>query len=249
MAEEVQSISGKKVWEGFGDRIPGSTRVPVEELKDLLGNTQGKVGLDLGCGSGRSTEILTERLGCKVVALDLSLPSLKAVKTTEEKVQASGEFLPFEDKSFDFVNVCGVMTNLTDWDPEKAILKRANLAKEVFRCLKNYGVIVVSDFCADQALSKYPVSYRRHALITKEMGTIAVFDPKAKVSFEGLSDEEVEALRKSEDLVRFAHHYKPAELDDIFKEAGFQSVKYTVEVGKTPSGIPIDNVIFTARRT
>lgn len=139
MVEEAPPISGIEVWGEYEDRIPGTTRVPVKELQEVLKDTRGKIGLDLGCGSGRSTTILKEGLGCKVVALDLSLTGLGATLATKEKVQARGEALPFENETFDFVNLCGVMTNLTERNPSKAQKIRNNLAKETFRCLKEGG--------------------------------------------------------------------------------------------------------------
>ncbi len=246
MAEEVQSITGRSVWEKFKGQIPGTTRVPGNELKELLGKAKGKVGLDLGCGSGRSTAVLKKELNCELVALDLSLPGLKTVESTKKRVLARGEALPFENATFDFVNVCGVMTNLTDRDPQKAQAMRDNLAQEAFRCLKKGGVLVVSDFSARHALSGYPVNYDRHKLITGERGTIAVFDPKAKITFEGLTNEEVKQLGHSEHLERFAHHYLPEELISIFQNAGFQALKYTIEIRQTPSRTPIDTIILAA---
>lgn len=246
MVKEAPAISGIKVWGEYEDRIPGTTRVPVKELQEALKGTKVKIGLDLGCGSGRSTTILKEGLGCKVVALDLSLTGLGAALATKEKVQARGEALPFDNETFDFVNICGVMTNLTDRNPGKAQKMRNNLAKETFRCLNERGVAVVSDFCAQHELSRYPVNYRRHSLITGEKGTIAVFKPEAKITFIGLSDEAVKQLAHSEHLERFAHHYLPEELVEIFNKAGFRAIKYTTERGETPSGTPIDTIILTA---
>lgn len=250
MNEIKEAISGPKVWQKFeGRSIPGSTRVPYEELIEAFkGKTKGLFGLDLGSGSGRSTEVLKKKLNCEMAALDLSLSGLQATSSTEKKTQASGVTLPFKENTFDFVNMNGVMTNIVDRNPARANKFREQITEEVFRCLKNGGVLTVADFCADHVLTGYPVNYRKHHLITGELGTIAVFDPDQKITFSGKSDQEVAYLTESPYLVRFAHHYYPQELIQLFQNAGFSVERYTIEIGKTPSRTPIENIILVAKK-
>jgi len=74
------------------------------------------------------------------------------------------------------------------------------------------------------------------SLAFNELGTIAVFREDANMSFAGKSDNEVKALAGSPNLLRFAHHYSPEELTDIFKPQGLKPNSYSIEIGKTPSG-------------
>lgn len=245
-----KTISGLEVWRKFeGKSIPGSTRVPVREISEhFLGNTKDLVGLDLGSGSGRSTETLRRKLKCQVYALDLSLKGLRSTRKDINKVQATGEALPFPDNYFDFVNLCGVMTNLAAKIPEVSERQRGQVALEIFRTLKPGGIVVISDFSSDHSLTRYPVNYERHKLITGEYGTIAVFDPKEHITFKGKNEDEIKALSDSPFLVRFAHHYSPDELGRIMRDAGFETPNHSIEIGSTPSGTPIENIILTATK-
>ncbi|MEK7112481.1 MAG: class I SAM-dependent methyltransferase [Patescibacteria group bacterium] len=244
-----KTISGIDVWQNIeGDAIPGSTRVPSYEISDYFGGkTEGMVGLDLGSGSGRSTEVLKKALGCKVYALDLSTRGLKNTDT-EVKVQAAGEAIPFPDNHFDFVYLCGVMTNIASRIPEISEINRRQVASEILRTLKPGGIVAVSDFSSDHSLTHYPVNYERHKLITNEYETIAVFEPKQKITFRGKTDDEIKALAGSPYLVRFAHHYSPEELTRIFESVGFENPEHSIELGGTPSGTPIENIIFVASK-
>jgi len=236
-----------------GDKIPGSTRVPVFEISRHFASINKEVGdqgeriiVDLGSGSGRSTEVLQKSFpGVDVVALDLSLSGLQQTEWVDKKIAASVDSLPLADSSVDVFSMCGVMTNLVDRDPEISKEIRKKTAQEIKRCLKEGGMCVISDFVRPHNLSGYPADYGRHSLITNEEGTIAVFDPSKKITFKNLSDGEVEALTNSPDLQRFAHHYKPEELIKIFQGEGLKATAYSIEIGNTPSGTPIDTIILS----
>ena len=244
-----KTISGIGVWQEIeGEAIPGFTRVPSDEISDYFGGkTEGLVGLDLGSGSGRSTEVLKKALGCQVYALDLSSRGLENTDT-EVKIQATGEALPFPDNHFDFVYLCGVMTNIASRIPEISEINRLQVAAEILRTLKPGGIVAVSDFSSDHSLTHYPVNYERHKLITNEYGTIAVFETKQKITFRGKTDDEVKALADSPYLVRFAHHYNPDELTRIFESVGFENPKHSMELGTTANATPIENIIFVASK-
>jgi SAM-dependent methyltransferase len=245
-----QQVGGISVWnESFrGAEIPGSTRVPVREINDFFkGETENLKGLDVGSGNGRSTKVLKEFLkGSDVVALDLSHEGLFLTET-KRKVQAKAEELPFRPDAFDFINVCGVMTNIVDEDPNKAQELRAKVMSSLYSVLKPGGCIVISDFNADHLLDNYPVNYDRHALITKEHGTIAVL--KNRETFIGKGNEEIAALRGTDKIERYAHHYSPKELVGLMQDAGFNVQKYSVEVAQTPKGNrPIENIVILAEK-
>lgn len=230
--------------------IPGSTRVPIEEIRKIRSGDKITI-LDLGSGKGRSTQILKENFPlAQIVAFDLCREGLlRTEESLADRVQGTILKLPFKEESADVAVLCGVMTNLTDQDPKLATQARQAAVQQITRVLKPGGMCVISDFSREHRLSDYPVNYERHQLITGEFGTIAVFDPDAKITFVGKSDEEVAALKHSPYLRRFAHHYSPEELIELGKNNGLTAVKYAIELGKTPSGNPIDTIVMSLIKT
>jgi demethylmenaquinone methyltransferase/2-methoxy-6-polyprenyl-1,4-benzoquinol methylase len=107
---------------------------------------QGKLVLDLGCGSGISTLKLLERNAGKVCAVDISEYMMDALK---KKIEASGyssnvvdlgaadaEKLPFDDSVLDVVissMVLGMVPN------------QIKMIREMARVLKPRGIIAVVD--------------------------------------------------------------------------------------------------------
>lgn len=249
MPEDV--LASEIYWKNIDETIPGSTRVPIEELRESVEANNNSVILDLGSGEGRSTKELKDAYpNAKIIAFDLNRAGLQ--KTTSEalgRIQGTALELPFADESADAVVLCGVMTNITDINSEKAITARKKVISEVARVLKKGGTCVLSDFNQEHTLSKYPVNYFRHQLITGEYGTIAVFDPKANINFIGKSDEEVSLLAKSPHLQRMAHHYTSKELTELIEsQDGLKVEKYSAEVGITPSGKEIDTLVLKIRK-
>ena len=247
------SLTSERYWKSQQE-IPGSTRVPVDEIKSYLNpekEISGTVILDLGSGEGRSTSVLeTNFPNSKIIAFDLCHEGLE--KTTDQitgRVQGTALELPFNDESADAVVLCGVMTNITDKDPQKAVSARQKVISEISRVLAPGGICVISDFNNEHILSNYPIKYPRHQLITGEYGTVAVFEPSANITFQGKSDKEVAQLANSPKLERLAHHYSPKELIDLVKsQENLRVMKYSVEMGRTPSGKAIDTIVMSLRK-
>jgi ubiquinone/menaquinone biosynthesis C-methylase UbiE len=241
------NIGGVEFWDGEieGSKIPGAASVPIKELKDFFGTKDNLIGLDLGSGQGRSTSELRQFFpNSKIVALDLSSSGLQ-LTNTEYKTQAKAERLPFENNAFDFINVCGVMTNIVDKDPVKAQDLRHNVMNELFRTIKPEGCVVISDFGSEHLLDNYYVNYERHKLITKEYGTIAVL--KTGENFTGKTNAEVAAIADTDKVERFAHHYTNVEMRELLTNVGFKVEKFSICLATTPNGKnKIDNLIFVA---
>lgn len=52
VTREAPSVAGMRVWSEYpGDSIPGTARVPIAELKEVLKETETSLALDLGSGS------------------------------------------------------------------------------------------------------------------------------------------------------------------------------------------------------
>ena len=102
----------------------------------MLPDVAGLRGLDMGCGEGENTRHLARR-GARVTGLDIAQVFLDYARDSErveplgiELVRASGQELPFADRSFDFVTAFMSLMDMPQ--PEHAI-------REVFRVLRPGG--------------------------------------------------------------------------------------------------------------
>ncbi len=108
-------------------------------IKQLMMDPHGKKVLDVGCGGGILAEEFA-RLGCQVMGIDPSAPSLATARAHTQQVGLDidyrvgvGEDLPFADDSFDIVYSSDVLEHVNDL--EKVI-------SEIVRVLKQGGVFL-----------------------------------------------------------------------------------------------------------
>ena len=93
-----------------------NTQITEKRLSRLVGDLsslKGKFVLEIGCGSGRFTEILL-KYGAKVVSVDMStavIANKNNFPITEDHliIQADMNKLPFKDKTFDYIICVGVL--------------------------------------------------------------------------------------------------------------------------------------------
>ncbi len=140
----------EKYWdtrsEGFSKRVRDELKTDhdkwSEKLDFYLKDIEGKKVLDIGCGPGFFTIILSEK-GYDVTAFDYSPDMLKEAEKNVQNSGYSAKFvrgdaqnLPFEDEEFDII----VSRNLT-WNLESP--KKAY--EEWLRVLKPKGIIINCD--------------------------------------------------------------------------------------------------------
>ncbi len=109
---------------------------------ELLGNVDGKILLDLGCGEGYNTRLLA-RKGAKVTGVDFSEAMIKLANEEEEKEQLGIEYRVGDaadlkmlaDNTFDIVSCFMVYMDFEDID---------GVSKEVARVLKPGGEAIIS---------------------------------------------------------------------------------------------------------
>ncbi|SFP52036.1 3-demethylubiquinone-9 3-methyltransferase [Geodermatophilus dictyosporus] len=94
----------------------------VAVLHRLGRDPSGLHALDIGCGGGFLAEEFT-RVGCRVVGVDPSAPSLETARrhAAEAGLEidyrvGSGEALPVRDAEFDLVYCCDVLEHVADLD-------------------------------------------------------------------------------------------------------------------------------------
>jgi ubiquinone/menaquinone biosynthesis C-methylase UbiE len=108
-----------------------------------LENIKNKTGLEIGCGTGRDTELLLKKIGSKgkLYAFDFSKEMLDIAKKKKKLKKANifaadGHYIPFKNNSFDFIFSFGGLNTF------------GNLKKffsELNRVSKNGARVVIGD--------------------------------------------------------------------------------------------------------
>lgn len=110
----------------------------MDEIKDVLKINKDEVVLDIGGGTGKLAEYISEN--CKAVyVLDESSGMLSKVKKSQKIVTVLGNALTtnFESSSFDAVVISDVLHHIKD---------QKRLIEEAYRILKSDGRLIIMDF-------------------------------------------------------------------------------------------------------
>ncbi len=117
--EVVQSFGDE--WLKFHDFSDEIIQDIAKEYFDILDDTivnKNTYALDIGCGTGRWTKFLTDKVGFieavdpsnAIIAADKLLGKIDNVRLTK----ASTETIPFDDETFDFAMSIGVLHHIPD---------------------------------------------------------------------------------------------------------------------------------------
>ncbi|KST69316.1 class I SAM-dependent methyltransferase [Mastigocoleus testarum] len=120
--------------------VGGENKFRQLALQGLTINSDSRI-LDLCCGSGQATQILT-KISRNVTGLDASPLSLQRAKENVPQanyVEAFAENIPFAENKFDLVHTSAA---LHEMQPEQL----QKILKEVYRILQPGGVFAVVDF-------------------------------------------------------------------------------------------------------
>jgi ubiquinone/menaquinone biosynthesis C-methylase UbiE len=146
----MDDLENGKYWEDNAEVWATLSRAGYDVYRDflntpaffeLLPDVTGLTGLDLGCGEGHNTRLLSQRAG-QVYAIDVSPTFLRYAHSAERErsgpiryAAASGQQLPFGDAAFDFVTA---FMTLMDMPCPELVLK------EISRVLKPRGFLQFS---------------------------------------------------------------------------------------------------------
>lgn len=103
----------------------------------LLGNVKGKKILDLGCGTGIYSKLLTKK-GAKIKGIDISNKMIEIARKENSNVEfivGGIEKLPYKNNEFDIVLSALVLEHVKNW---------SKILREVNRVLKKGGLFVFS---------------------------------------------------------------------------------------------------------
>lgn len=168
-----------KVWR-FHRIVNSYELIRSQNILEFLAPVSSGLILDVGCGGGTYTEILTER--SKVIALDISNAAMKIAKDNVRSSEASFivsdvEHLPLMDESVSGIICVDVIEHVTN-------VKR--FLEEMSRVLKQSGRIAIFTACGNNKLSlEYvlkPSLGRFINLIRSKMGHIHIFSTQSLYS-------------------------------------------------------------------
>lgn len=110
----------------------------LEQLFSWVGDVQGKVVVDIGCGGGLMSVPLAQR-GARVTGFDLSEPSLAEARRHAPDgalfVEADARSVPFPKSAADIVILADILDHIADYDTVLA---------EVARILRPGGYLYVN---------------------------------------------------------------------------------------------------------
>ncbi len=122
------------------------TREESAEVPRLLKLTSDSVVLEIGCGSGAYALHVAEEVGCKIAGVDSNASGITNANRLAAKQQLAKRVtfkhcnvssgLPFESESFDAVFANDVLCHIP---------ARGSLLQEMYRVLKENGLMVFSD--------------------------------------------------------------------------------------------------------
>lgn len=162
-------------------------RVEQQAMLALWPDVDGRVALDLACGTGRYSAVLTQRGAREVIAADFSAAMMQQV-STGTPVQATMMQLPFIDRAFDVV-ICGLAlghaTNLRGW------------MCEVGRVMKDGAVLLYSDFHPEAAGAGLTRSFkdRRNCIVTVPHHSYSLGEQRDAIEAANLTLQVVRELR------------------------------------------------------
>ncbi|OGM24915.1 hypothetical protein A3D00_00240 [Candidatus Woesebacteria bacterium RIFCSPHIGHO2_02_FULL_38_9] len=235
-------------WNKFSEgKTPATTPLPIKINKYLMPSRKELI-VDVGCGWGRVTTWLY-LMGYRVVGTDINKKEIEKAKKDAKKLIIKGrekeisfqvddasEHIKLPSNSADGVVVNGVLLAMT------TVKDRKSFVSEIHRILKPEGIIYLAEFAQTPDI----YNYRKHALITRETGTVVGFKHELKITFKDKTDEGIKALGKPKNIDYFAHHYTKKELEKLlvrFQILEFNKVKFI-----TRSGIITDGFVIYGRK-
>jgi len=121
--------------------FPGTYSLAYRDLPAIIAeNIKGRVGLDFGCGAGRSTRFL-KRLGFDAIGVDISASMIELAKKADPdgsyELVDEGDFSGFEPGSFDLILSAFAFDNIPNAD------KRVGALRGLRDLLNRHGRIIL----------------------------------------------------------------------------------------------------------
>ena len=193
------------------------SRAEVSAIIELLGLAQGARVLDVPCGWGRHTELLTEA-GFDAFGADLSPELLLRARRDAVYAAADVRFLPFADASFGAA--INVFTSLGLFLDDREDIRALS---EIRRVLEPGGKLLLESMHRDEVMRGYLTRDQWKLPNGTKVRVRRRFDPVTGISHERLQ------WRRGEERGRKQHALKlrtATEIDTLLKASGFAHIEY-----------------------
>jgi ubiquinone/menaquinone biosynthesis C-methylase UbiE len=152
MNRATSTLEAYKLWAPLYPPVAHNPLMRAEQqsMIEHWPDVAGRRALDLACGTGRYSRLLTETNAADVIAVDFCAPMLAQVSTVS-RVRASMMSLPFVNEAFGVVIsglALGHATDVQGW------------MAEVARVLGQSGALLYSDFHPEAARAGLPRSFK-----------------------------------------------------------------------------------------
>lgn len=204
------TLENQKHWEALPARaIIGRNAFPGTELFKYL--SSGAHVLDLGCGTGEISELLTTH-GYRVTAIDTNIEAIDLGKSKSTSVDyVLGDItkrLPFEDQSFDAIVISFVLVSIISQSD------RERLVSELIRVSKIGGFVWLNEaLISDDYTKRYELS--QQFLKSNDHDFFVFQEGTASASIQ--TPEALGQAIKENRVARIAHHFSTSELEQLFE--------------------------------
>lgn len=148
-------------------QIEGKPIIPTKGHYEILGellNVENKIVLDIGCGTGHLTRLMST-MEAKAIGIDPGSRQLERAVVefigNEKYIRGTAEKLPIRDNSIDII----VFFNSLHHVP----VDQLGIAlKEAYRTLQNEGILYISEPLAEGALFELSQPFNDETLVRRE---------------------------------------------------------------------------------
>jgi SAM-dependent methyltransferase len=189
--------------------FPATYYLAYRDLPGIISeHVKGRMAIDFGCGTGRSTRFL-RRMGFEAIGIDIASDMIKKAREIDTqgdyRVIEDGDLGQFKSRAFDLVLSVFTFDNIPTMD------RKVKLFKKLGALLKGDGRLV--------NLTSSPDMYKNEwaSFTTKDFpeNKIARSGDKVKIIMTDVEDK-----RPVEDIIWYDEDYR-----EVYKNAGLEPVK------------------------
>lgn len=149
----------------FNKTTKGITHKFINNLLSEIKSLQPEIILDVGCGTGYITNLISETLKSNVIGCDMDYKRLSFAKKTynQEVIIADITQLPFKDKSIDVVTASEIIEHIDCVDPAITEIKRI-AKRSIIITVPNEPYFRIANFLRGKNITRFgnPLDHINH---------------------------------------------------------------------------------------